>query len=90
MFDAYAVLFSILETVITGGIVPGIGGTTSKIKKGFAFATLTTITPAISEIKSAKISASANAVLFMLFFPPIPAPIISFLMDLKRIFVKKP
>jgi hypothetical protein len=56
--------------VIIGGIVPGIGSTDLKIKKAFAFASLTTSNPAASENKNDKTSITANAVLFMSLFPP--------------------
>ena len=69
VFEVYKVLFGGLETVIMGGIVPGIGSTDVKIKNAFAFASLTASNPAASENKSDETSITANAVLFMLSFP---------------------
>ena len=70
LFDSYVVLFCGLETVIMGGIVPGIGGTDLKMKKAFAFAKLTNCTPINAENMRTDINAVVNiVVLFIHHFP---------------------
>ena len=58
------VLFSNENIVIFGGLVSSGGGVLTPGSNGFALLTSTTI-PATAEIKSAKMSVSTNAVLFI-------------------------